>query len=219
MIGIGQPGLTYFEPTYADELREILFWSFNHLQADDGGSVYLRLSTRKVEQPTRVMSPELSRAVLEGGYWLVPPHSDTTHVIVAMGAIVIEALAAQEQLAAQGSPQAVLVVTSPDRLARGWCATSRQSNKDDDCYLNQLLADAPPGAALVTVLDGHPITLSWLGSASGRRVIPLGVSKFGMSGYLSEVYREHHLDAASIVSAISSDRNRGVGSRQSKLAI
>jgi pyruvate dehydrogenase E1 component len=215
MIGIGQPGLTYFEPSFADELREMLFWSFNHLQADAGGSVYLRLSTRKVQQPNRTMCPELSQAILDGGYWLVPPDADTTHVIVAMGTLVIEAVAAQEQLAAQGFRQAVLVVTSPDRLARGWCALSSQNDNDGDCYLTRLLADAPHGATLVTVLDGHPITLSWLGSATGRRVIPLGVSKFGMSGYLSEVYQEHHLDAASIVSAISNDRLKGLGRRQS----
>src|SRR5262249_26593395 len=136
--------------------------------------------------------------------------------IVAMGALVVEAIAAQEQLAAQGTPPAVLVVTSPDRLARGWCASSAQNDRGDDAYVNHLLADAPPSATLVTVLDGHPITLSWLGSATGRRVIPLGVSKFGMSGYLSEVYREHHLDAASIVSAISNDRDKGLGSGRSR---
>ena len=51
LIGMGQPGLTAFEPAYVDELCEILRWSFEHLQAEDGGAVYLRLSTRPLDQP------------------------------------------------------------------------------------------------------------------------------------------------------------------------
>jgi pyruvate dehydrogenase E1 component len=53
LIGIGQPGLTYFEPAYADELALMMRWAFDHLQADDGGSVYLRLTTRMITQPQR----------------------------------------------------------------------------------------------------------------------------------------------------------------------
>jgi pyruvate dehydrogenase E1 component len=64
----------------------------------------------------------------------------------------------------------------------------------------------PPRSTLVTILDGHPLTLAWLGSVTGCRVVPLGVTKFGMSGYLSEVYREHHLNAAAIVAAVASDQ-------------
>src|SRR5699024_6441044 len=44
LIGMGQPGLTYFEPAWADELAHLMRWSFQHMQAADGGSVYLRLT-------------------------------------------------------------------------------------------------------------------------------------------------------------------------------
>ena len=44
LIGISQPGLTSFEPAYADEVAVMLRWAFEHLQAPDGGSVYLRLT-------------------------------------------------------------------------------------------------------------------------------------------------------------------------------
>jgi pyruvate dehydrogenase E1 component len=203
MIGIGQPGLTYFEPAYADELREMLLWSFDHLQAEDGGAVYLRLSTRKVEQPEREMSPELRQSILNGGYWLVPPRQDTSHAIVAMGAVVVEAVAAQESLAKRGAASALLVVTSPDRLARGWYTSANsKSGAPPTDYLRRLFLELPPRATLVTVADGHPLSLGWLGSVTGCRVVPLGVSKFGMSGYLSEVYEEHHLNAAAIVDAV-----------------
>ena len=73
LLGMAQPGLTSFEPTYADELCEILRWSFEHLQADDGGAVYLRLSTRPVDQPQRRLDASLARQITDGGYWLAPP--------------------------------------------------------------------------------------------------------------------------------------------------
>src|SRR5450756_2791223 len=59
LIGLGQPSLTAFEPAYTDELAEILRWSFEYLQAEHGGSVYLRLSTRPLDQPERVMTEDL----------------------------------------------------------------------------------------------------------------------------------------------------------------
>ena len=49
LIGMGQPSLTSFEPAYVDELTEMLRWSFEHMQDEDGGSVYLRLTTRPLE--------------------------------------------------------------------------------------------------------------------------------------------------------------------------
>jgi len=54
---------------------------------------------------------------------------------------------------------------------------------------------------LVTVMDGHPATLSWLGGVDGRKVIPLGVDRFGQCGDLIDLYAEYGLDAASIVKA------------------
>jgi pyruvate dehydrogenase E1 component len=207
LIGIGQPGLTYFEPTYADELREILLWAFDHLQTEKGGSVYLRLSTRKLEQPEREMLPELRASILNGGYWMVRPASGATHAIVAMGAVVPEAIAAHSELTESASAPGLLVITSPDQLMRGW---SRRTRADVDvagpgAKSTQLLDCLAPGTTLVTVLDGHPLTLAWLGSKAGMRVLPLGVSKFGMSGYPNEVYREQGIQAADIVDAVRRD--------------
>ena len=104
LIGIGQPGLTAFEPAHVDELAEILRWSFEHLQDDDGGSVYLRLSTRPAEQPEREMTRELARSVLEGAYWLVPPGPGAELAIVACGAVVPDAIEAHRQIA-RGHPR------------------------------------------------------------------------------------------------------------------
>ena len=210
LIGVGQPGLTYFEPAYADELREIVLWSFDHLQAEDGGSVYLRLSTRPYEQPKREMSDELRTSVLEGGYWMIPPSNDATHVLVAMGVVVPEAIAAQQELARSGPAPGLLVVTSPDQLFRQWCGRTGTKNRTTRAQTVRphLLDCLAPDTTLLTVLDGHPLTLAWLGGADGFRIRPLGVSKFGMSGYLSEIYREQGIDAAAIVEAVMSDTER-----------
>jgi len=199
LIGMGHPALTYFEPAFADELQEMLMWSLEHLQADDGGSVYLRLSTRRLRQPLREMTPELRRDILAGGYWLIPPANDTELVVVAMGAILPEALAAQAELARSGPPPGLLVVTSPGRLAREW--TVSNGNQESPSHVKALLSRLNPATELVTVLDGHPITLGWLGSVLGVRVRPLGVHKFGASGSLEEVYRLHGIDAQAIVDA------------------
>jgi len=198
LIGSGHPGLTYFEPAYADELQAMMMWSFDHLQSADGGSVYLRLSTRKVRQPVREMTDELRHDVLAGGYWIVAPAPETERVIVAMGAMMPEALAAHKALTTAGPPVGLLAITSPGRLVNGWVAAHGNSATSPP-HIATLLAGLNPSAELVTVLDGHPLTLAWLGSVRGMRVRPLGVSKFGASGSLGDVYRLHGIDANSIV--------------------
>ena len=58
-----------------------------------------------------------------------------------------------------------------------------------------------PGAALVTVVDSHPATLSWLGSVAGNAVVALGLSHFGQSGDIPDLYRAYGLDCDAIVDA------------------
>ena len=73
LIGMGQPGMTSFEPAFVDELAVILAWALRHIQDDEGGSVYLRLSTRPVNQSIARDDTRARRAIVRGGYWLVPP--------------------------------------------------------------------------------------------------------------------------------------------------
>ena len=54
---------------------------------------------------------------------------------------------------------------------------------------------------MVTVLDGHPHTLAFLAGVNQVRAAHLGVSAFGQSGDLGEVYRHHGLDTDTIVRA------------------
>src|SRR5204862_2224663 len=98
LIGMGQPGLTAFEPAYVDELCEIMRWSFDHLQADAGGAVYLRLSTRPIDQRRRSLSAELRQEILDGAYWLIPPATGADLAIVACGPVMVEALEAHREI-------------------------------------------------------------------------------------------------------------------------
>ena len=202
LIGMGQPHLTMFEPAHVDELAEVLRWSFEHLQDDDGGSVYLRLSTRPVAQPERQMTPQLAQAVLEGAYWLVPPGEGAELAIVACGAVVPDAIEAHRQILEDIPGAGLLVVTSPDRLHHGWLSSQRtKQGSGPASHVDRILADLDPCAGLVTVLDGHPATLSWLGAVAGQSVMPLGVESFGQSGDIADLYRVYGLDADAIVGA------------------
>jgi pyruvate dehydrogenase E1 component len=68
----------------------------------------------------------------------------------------------------------------------------------------RLLADLPTNCGIVSVLDGHPATLAWLGAVYGHRVRGLGVEHFGQTGSLAELYRHYGIDANAIVAAAES---------------
>ncbi len=202
LIGMGQPGLVSFEPAYADELAEIMAWGFSHMQADDGGSVYLRLSSHPLAQPQRTLSEQDRNDIIAGGYWRAPPGEDTGVVIVYAGSVAAEAAEAAERLRESIPGAGLLAITSADRMYRGWRAARRGHNGSASLsHIEGLLAPLARDATLVTVLDGHPLTLSWLGSVHGHHVVPLGVENFGQCGNVPDLYRAYGLDADAILSA------------------
>ena len=202
LIGMGQPGLTYFEPAFADELAAMMEWAFGHMQADHGGSVYLRLSTRTLTQPERSGSRWKDDA-LAGAYWLREPSEGADAAIAFTGAVAPEVLAAAEQLSADLPGLGILNVTSPDLLQRGFTAArrARWTGGGEKSHAENLLSRLAPDAGLVTVLDGTPNALSWLGGVLGQRVSPLGTERFGQTGTLPDLYREYRLDADAIIDA------------------
>jgi pyruvate dehydrogenase E1 component len=92
----------------------------------------------------------------------------------------------------------VLAITSPDRLHRGWQAPR---GAGESSVVERLLARLRPGAALVTVGDFHPATLSWLGAVAGNRIVPLGIDRFGQSGDIPDLYRAYGIDTEAILDA------------------
>jgi len=106
----------------------------------------------------------------------------------------------------------VLAITSADRLSAGWHAANRareRGERDDSCHVEELLGQVSRDAGIVTLIDGHPETLSWLGAVRGHKVRALGVEHFGQSGSLGELYTHHGLNADAILAAAKSVRARG----------
>ena len=219
LLGMGKEHLSSFEPAFADELLAILGWSFGYVQAegspgaDDlladgaGGSVYLRLSTRKIDQPAREIDSALERDILAGAYWMRPPAEGTSLAVVYTGAVVPEAMEAHAAVVESSPGAGLLAVTSSDRLWRGWSAAQRArragiaGSAGVESHVEALLAPLARDARIITVIDGHPATLGWLGSVRGHRVEPLGVDRFGQSGSLPDLYREHGIGVEAILKA------------------
>lgn len=203
LIGMGQPGLTYFEPAFADELALFMGWAFEHMQAEDGGSVYLRLSTRAIEQVER-SGDEWKADALAGGYWLKEPGEDCDTAIAFTGAVAPEALAAWQALADDLPGLGLLNITSPDLLHRDWSeahAARWKGRSAVSSHAEKLLKRLSPQAGIVTMVDGSPATLSWLGGVRGQKVSPLGTDRFGQTGDLPDLYREYRLDADAVADA------------------
>lgn len=201
LIGMGQPGLASFEPAFADELAAIMQWAFDHVQSEDGGSVYLRLSTRKLDQPPRI-DESWRTAAVEGGYWMHPPRG--TDAIVFMGAIAPEAMEAWSLLNERYPGLGLLAVTSCDRLHAGLNAaraSRRRGSTAAASHVENLLRPLGRGGRLVTVLDGSPSALSWLGGVLGQEVHALGVDRFGQTGDLPDLHAEYDIDSAAIAAA------------------
>lgn len=220
LIGIAQDGIAAFEPAYVDEVATIMAWAFDYMQRDgsaggdsawlrdrQGGSVYLRLSTRPIVQPKRDMDQPLRDGVITGGYWREAPTAGAEIAIVYSGALATEAVEAHRQIKEDLPGAGLLAVTSADRLNAGWHAAERGRQAGHAAEMSQiekLLGTLAPHAALITVIDGHPLTLAWMGAVYGHRVHPLGVEHFGQSGDLPDLYRHYRLDVDAILDAVAS---------------
>jgi pyruvate dehydrogenase E1 component len=194
-VGIEQPGCVAWEPAFTQDFE----WSFLHalgqLGRAGGTSAYFRLSTRPIDQtlaaiPERsALREERRRDVLAGGYRLRQGEGVT---IVAVGALVPEALEAAGELDAE-----VVCLTSPDLLFRALQGRAGLQHADH-AILARLF---PVPRPLVTVVDGHPHTLAFLAGVHGARIACLGVSQFGQSGDITDLYRHHGVDAETIAGA------------------
>jgi pyruvate dehydrogenase E1 component len=94
----------------------------------------------------------------------------------------------------------VINVTSPDLLFADWI---RVGGNGASSYLAELIPPAERGVPAIGVIDGHPLTLGWLGGALGCPMIPLGVVSFGESGSIQALYHKHHIDVDAIVDGIA----------------
>ncbi|WP_260765442.1 transketolase-like TK C-terminal-containing protein [Mycobacterium sp. SMC-4] len=203
-IGLEQPGCLSYEPAFAAEVEWILLHCISRLGRPDGTSSYLRLSTRPVRQelagiPTDPAARERRRRQVIAGAYTLRPACSPAVCIAVMGALATEAVEAADRLADMGIEAEVVCVTSPDLLYR---AVQGRDGLDHspDWIINQVFP-AERAAPMVTVLDGHPHTLTFLATINQVRCKSLGVTTFGQAGDLDSVYRHHGIDVDSIVRA------------------
>ncbi len=227
LIGMAQNGLASFEPGFVDELAVIMGFALDYMQRQgdaapdgdtwlpdgQGGAVYLRLSTRPLEQPLRQFSRAQEQAIIQGGYWLRPPGPNSEIVIAYTGAVAPEAIEAAGLMAEDRRDVALLAITSADRLHAGWSLASQardQGLAHARSHVERLLADVPAHARIISVIDGHPASLSWLGSVHGHQQRALGVNQFGQSGTIGDLYRHYGIDAQALLRAAQTTHGRPI---------
>ncbi|QJB68714.1 transketolase [Parasphingorhabdus halotolerans] len=218
LVGMAQDRMAYFEPAFADELAVIMRFGFEFMQNEEparnatanclndetGGSIYLRLSTRPIEQIERKMTPELRSDIIDGGYWLREPGPNAEVIIAYTGTLAPEAIQAVGMMGEDVRDIGLLAITSADRLLAGFSAAQKRRQNGDfgaQSHVERLFGTLNPGAAIVTVCDAHPATLAWLGSVNGNKSRSLGVEKFGQTGSIGELYGHYGIDAAGIMQA------------------
>ena len=198
-LGMELPGISYAEPAYAMALDWLLCDGLNQLSAPGGQSLYLRLTTRPVDQTpfteaiARSGADRLRADVLAGGYRLRSPESTADVIFVASGAVMPEVLEAVARLREEGVEAVLIDATSLDRLYEGWRTTQRAAVSSGrrarkDFHLAGLIPAAERHLPIVTVHDASSHAMAWLGSVFGQRVVPVGVDSFGQSGTINDLY-------------------------------
>lgn len=203
-IGLEQPECISYEPAFVVDVEWALLAAMSQLGRPGGKSAYLRLSTRSVDQKLAAVPEDPAarerrrRQMVAGGYILRSAENPQVQII-AMGAMIPEALAAASRLAEQGHASEVICVTSPGLLFEAM--QSRRGQGEGATWILDQLFPAERAIPQVTVLDGHPHTLSFLSGINNVPARNLGVSRFGQAGDLEDVYRYHGIDTDSIVRA------------------
>ncbi|HSM19267.1 MAG TPA: transketolase, partial [Hyphomicrobiales bacterium] len=216
LIGMSQDGLAAFEPSYVDELAVIFEWALDYIQREgkaqpgdwvherEGGAVYLRLSTRPLDQPVREFDADTRQAIIQGGYWMRTPAEGAGLAVAYTGVAAPQAAAALGRLLELEPGAGLLAVTSADRLNAGWQAAmkARQIGEGNPTsHVEALLKPLARDARIVTVLDGHPATLSWLGAVHGHRTEALGVEHFGQAGTIPDLHTHYRIDTDAVFEA------------------
>lgn len=206
-IGLALPNVVYYEPCFGLELEWILLAAMQRLHAGPKSlSAYIRLSTAPVDQtllPTDDRE-RLRRDVLFGAYTLLDRSHEAGYSpgrnvvdIWATGIMVPEAVRASTQLLHEGVYANVVNCVSPDLIYHAWQAAVHSIIEHAHPSLPALTARGP----VITVIDGHPSALAWVGSMLGVRSWPLGVTRFGESCTLDEIYAACRIDWQSIARA------------------
>jgi pyruvate dehydrogenase E1 component len=204
-VGLEQPGCIAWEPAFGQDLEWTLLHALSLLGREGGTSAYFRLTTRPLDQaiadvPVDPILRERRRSdVIAGGYRLRKAPGNPAVTLIGVGAVLPEVVAASDHLTQHGVHNDVICLTSADLVFRA--TRARQGLQPGDDRILDRLLPADRAAPIVTVLDGHPHTLSFLSGVNGSPIASLGVSGFGQSGDVDDLYRYFGIDAKTIIGA------------------
>jgi pyruvate dehydrogenase E1 component len=204
-VGLEQPRCIAWEPVFGQDLEWTLLYALSRLGRPDGTSSYFRLTTRPIDQALAALPQDAAarekrrRQAVAGGYRLRTAASAPAVTFVAVGAVLPEVVAATDELGDAGVACDVICLTSADLIFRALQARQRLG-AGDHAILDELFP-ADRVAPIVSVLDGHPHTLSFLSAIRRASIACLGVSDFGQSGDVEDLYRHFGIDTETIVGA------------------
>jgi pyruvate dehydrogenase E1 component len=205
-VGLEQPRCVAWEPAFGQDLEWALLAALRQLGQPGGRSAYFRLSTRPINQSLAATPADecaiatRRKQALAGGYPLRRAASAPAVALVGMGAVMPEVIAAADELQSAGHGVDVICLTSADLVFRALRARQGLDRDVEDWIVDELLP-ADRSAPVVTVLDGHPHTLAFLGAVRPTPVACLGVSDFGQSGDVGDLYRHFGIDSETIIGA------------------
>lgn len=216
-IGVELPEVAFYEPCFGQELEWIILSALEQIRQRKE-SMYIRLSTKPVNQnlfttsPRNTVDKERLRAqVLQGAYRLVDLRDQPDYIagenvvhIMVSGVMVPVAVEASLKLQDEGVYANVINVTGQGPLYSSFQESVRATMNGEIAvgnFLSDVIPESDRSAPVVTVIDGHPHSLAWLGGALNTATFPLGVDRYGQSGNPSDLYKEYEIDVPSIVAA------------------
>ena len=214
-IGAEVPDLDFYEPCFGKEVEWIMLSALENIR-QRRRSTYLRLTSKRVDQSLFTLPEDAEKRerlrlqALKGAYRLVGRAAESYYRpgenvvnIMACGAMIPEAIEASEELLREGVFANVINITGPGPLYRHYQDNIRSAVAGGQAapFMADILSTEERDAPVVTVVDGHPHSLAWIGGALGTRIIPLGVTEFGQSGSRTELYKEYGIDVDSIAAA------------------
>ena len=215
-IGTEFPDLAFYEPCFGQELEWIMLSGLENIRQRKR-SIYLRLTSKRIDQGLFGLPDEedarerLREQVLSGAYRLIDRSGESeyrqgTNVVhlMACGAMVPEAIEASSRLLKEKIYINVINVTGPGPLYAQFQSGVRSTIAGADGvseFMHDVVPEKDRKAPIVTVADGHPHCLAWIGSALKAPLLPLGVTGFGQSGNRADLYGAYGIDVDSIVAA------------------
>lgn len=192
-----------------DEARWVnLVLSPQHQLPNETMNSRLQALRRFSGKTMEVIHREIRGDVLRGGYVLIEPQravSVNTRVIFATGQVLDQAFLACDQMRKAGLDPMLVYVTSAGELLADHdkTAAAKIANKGfgRSSWLETLVPEEYRAATAITVTDGRPRYLSWIGEKLHMRTVALGANQLAPSMSRLDFLEFERISSAWIIKA------------------